>query len=268
MAWKKYAKKYARKAVRAGIRYARKRYVRGGRVNVSKISRDVYKLKTIINSERKRYVSSYREQPIGQISALTASTITYGAFYSDITPTPAEGATFNGRTGASIKLSGIHFKCQLKQQANTTQSMKFKCYIVENKGIVLTAAQALPVFIAQNPFVTLSPCLDLNSERNLDYMGDFKVLSSKTVFLAANNISTQTMIKDFSMGLKCGLGHHVRFNGDSNTVTKGQIFLFIVADCGNSSATALTTVGTGLTVIGANTGALLSINQTSYYYDN
>lgn len=265
MAWKKYAKRYARKAVRAGIRYAKKRYMRKGNLNVSKIARDVYKLKTIVNSERKRITTNVVEQSVGQINATSASTWVASNYSVDITPSPTEGIQYNGRTGSSIKMSGLHLQFQVKQQSNCQAEMRLKFLIVANKAKPDTASNIATNMLQTNPF---NNAIDFNSSLNPDYLADYKVLRTKVVRIAPDNYSGQLMLKDFSIGMKFGLGHHVRFDKDTANVTHGQLLLMVLADSGNMSATAYTGGSAGLTQIGANTGAYVSFINTSYYYDN
>ena len=73
------------------------------------------------------------------------------------------------------------------------------------------------------------------------------------------------MIKDVTIPLK--MSHHVRYSQDSTTVTGGQLIAIILADSGNTHASAACTL-TGVPIAAVNSALYFNYDYTAYYYDN
>lgn len=257
-------RKYARRAQRA----VKKRYVKkGGKLNEKRIIKDVKFLKSVLNSEKKRYtINNSSATPLGQVSGNIN-----GGLALDITPLPQQGTGFSTRNGSSIKLHSSYLQFQFYHQAQTVAPIRVKIYIFEIKGA--TQAPITNVsssFLSVNPFIYAgnSPAVaiyDYNSARNPDFMKQYRLIKVKTATVPADTLSTQPMIKDVKIGLKYK-NLHTRFSADSQTVTSGQLCCLIVTDCGNSGTTASSVALIPAT--GATTGLSVNYNFVHYFYDN
>lgn len=263
MAIRKYAKRFGR----AVGKRLRKRYIapKSGGLRVGKIARDVMYLKSLVNSEKKRFVLSTYDQVVGQIAATSTTTFVEGSYVTDITPNMGQGVTNSTRNGSSIRMCSLNVQLQIKQQSSSQSPLKLKFMWVLNRGITTSAVNFLSTFVQPNPFNTVR---DFNSFLNPDNIKNYKIMRTKTVTIPADQLTSALMIKDFRVGFKFKNGHHIRYDGNTSTVTAGQMFLVCLADSGNDQAIAYSGASTGLTQVGASTGANISFVQTLYYYDN
>jgi hypothetical protein len=229
---------------------------------VPQMARDVAMLKSMVNAEKKRYViSSTQATAIGQVNANAS-----GYMAIDITPVPGQSNTYDGRQGASVKLHSSYMKFQFYHQASTAQNIKLKMFLVHVTGApVASAATFLGQMFQQNSFV--SPGItDYNSQLNPDYFKQYRILRTRTVSLPPDSISGVQVIKEVAIPIRFR-NHHIRFNKDTNTVTSGQLLLFIFADSGNISSGSASTC-TPIPVTAVSTGCVTNYNLTYYYYDN
>jgi hypothetical protein len=79
---------------------------------------------------------------------------------------------------------------------------------------------------------------DYNSLKNPDYFGGSQKFCTKYITMPAPQYLGQIQIKEINIPLR--LDHHIRFNGNSNTLVGGQVLMFIFADSGNTSSTLST----------------------------
>jgi hypothetical protein len=243
-----------------------KRYFKGSnysKPDYSQMAKDILALKSVINSEKKRFTfPSSGPLNFGQVN-VNAS----GHYALDMTPIIGEGVTYSTRNGASIKLSSSFLEFQFYQQTNRSSGMRFKLYFVQVKGAIQTTSTFVSQFLNPNPFVS-GTIYDYNSTTNPDYFGQYKIIYTKDVYLKDDSTTSDIIIKDVKIPLKYnkGLGHHIRYNGDTNTVADGQLMLLIVADSGNF-ASGVSSIA-NIPIIGGLTGANMNINFTHYYYDN
>lgn len=242
------------------------RYGRGWKQIATKgipqMVRDVAMLKSMVNAEKKRFViTSTSAQSIGQVNYNSS-----GYLAVDITPTPSENATQSGRSGSSVKLNSAYMKFQFYHQSSTVHNIKLKMYVVQVLGVQSTGPGTfLGNMFLSNSFVSPS-ITDFNSQLNPDYFRQYRIIKQKTVSLPPDSVSNAQVIKEVAVPLKFR-NYHVRFNQDTNTVTAGQLFLFILADSGNISSSTASTC-TPIPVAGTSTGCLCNYNLTYYYYDN
>lgn len=201
----------------------------------------------LMNVEKKRVDVS---QGVGVAFALNNG-VTSGAYAVDITPTPAQGVTGSTRNGNSVKIVSACIDLQIKQDALTVNSFKYRWYIVTRPDAAqtLTASNALALFNEINPFTGF---IDYHSNRDPEYFHMFRVIRKGTGQLSADQLASQTAFNQIKIPLR--LNHHLKFNADaSTTTTKNQFYLFIVPDTGSVTAT---------------TGALAYYNCRFYYVDN
>lgn len=260
-------KKYVNKAKGVVKRAYKKRYVRKGKTNYTKMVKDVMYLKSVLNPEKKKQSGSFTDQMVGQ-----CSTDTQGWFCSDITPSPPQSAGVAGRNGNSIKLHASHIKYQFQaQSANNGSPIRFRMMIVKTVGTpVATGNPYMQAMFLPNTFINLggvnAGIIDYNSDRREDTFKQFIILRSKTIYLKPNNHNGQTQHVTGSIGLKYK-SHHVKFATDaSNARSDGQIVLIILADNGNIGGTTSSLVGTQ--AVNPNTGSNVQMDISTWYYDN
>nr|WAE43182.1 MAG: capsid protein [Cressdnaviricota sp.] len=265
----KHIKRAVRRVGRKAYNKLKKRYVSKSGVRIGQIYKDVMHLKSLVNTEKKRLDLT---SPTGGSSLYVGQINNTGPGYQliDITPIPSEGVTYSQRSGASVKLVSSYMKFQFLQQNNTHQAMRFKIMFVLTKGTPETVGNIASDMMLPNSFTGL---IDYHSMRNPDKYGDYQVLRTVHFMIPADNYtgtgaSNQTRIKDLSIGMKWmrGKGHHIRFNGDTNNVTNGQITMFILADSGNVST--ITGLFSNVATNYPSTGSQLNYDIKHYYVDN
>jgi hypothetical protein len=240
------------------------RYGRGSQIltkGIPQMLKDVNMLKGIINSQKKRYDITVSNTTVGQCN-INAS----GYYVGDISPTPTENVTFNGRIGSSIKLHSTFTTMQFYHQTSTSAPINIKIYWVLVKGATQTPSTVITNMFSPNTFTSI---VDYNSQLNPDYFGEYKILRCKKIHLPIDSYSGVSVIKTVQFGHKWfrGRGHHIRFNQDTTTVTDGQVIQIVLADCGNTnSATASTLSNTA--VLGTSTGVVMNFDIKHYYYNN
>lgn len=231
--------------------------------NASKIARvasEVAILRRLVNAEKKRYEFTVVNNAVAQVDGNTT-----GCYVRDITPVMSEGITASTRNGASIKWTSSYINMQFIHQSATQSAIKGKIYFVKVKNQIINNTTFISTFLNQNRFTTSGVVYDLYSTRQQDYFKDYIVLKTVPFKVECDQLSGQTVCKNLSIPLK--FGHHVKFQGDTNTLTDGQVFMLIVTDSGNMNASTISTVG-NIPVTAVSTGLNLCYNCISYYVDN
>ena len=214
--------------------------------NFPKMAQDIKTIGSMVNAEKKRIEQNVGQVLVGQYNGVGVS----GHYISDITPIVPQGITIATRNGASIKLHSSVMKFQVAQQANTITTMRLKVFIIKVIGPTITPNIAN--FFDINPFTN---AYDINSSRNIDKMVGFKILKVQNVTLKADNLATENSKMEFMMAWKHKGDSHIRYDKDTNNVTKGQILMIIVADTGDVINTSSTGVG-------------IQNTTRHFYYDN
>lgn len=158
-------------------------------------------------------------------------------------------------------------KFQFTHQANTTQPIRMKLYVIHIPGVPTSNITGfINSMFLPNPFITGGTIRDYNSQPNPDYFRQYRILTSRKIYLPPDQYSGALSIKDIQIPMKYK-NHHIRFNADSSTdVTSGQLIILIMSDSGNMGGTA-STLG-NIPVTGVSTGAIVNYNIIHYYYDN
>lgn len=259
-------KKMAGRAYRAGRKAVKKRYTtKKGGYRIGQITKDIAYLKGVLNPEKKNYtLNNTSNQAVGCFNGNAS-----GHYCIDISPTPTQGSTETTRNGNSIKLHSSYLQLQVRQQSAAIQPIKFKVVILAFKGIPYSSASTYPtVFLNPNPFLNGFNVYDFNSTVEQSFLPNSRIVYEKTFYLAPNNISTQTMIKDVKIPLRYR-NHHIKYLSDGSTsVTHGALYMMILADNGNCSSSTATTGQTNAVYTAINTGMLVNYNIIHYYYDN
>lgn len=240
-----------------------------GQLSLTRVLKDVNKIKTMLNAEKKRFVQQTSEtagQLIGQVGINTS-----GHFIADITPLVPIGAGNGQRNGSSIKPHSMFMEMQFTHQANTAQKMRFELEIFEVRGSVVSNVNTSAVqlyngnqFIsAQNSGVII---LDTMASRDQDYFKNYKRIYKKNFYIDPDNFTNQAVLKYLKIGIKFNKNYHIKYNDDGNIPTAGQLLLMIRADSGNTNSTVSTL--NGVSVKGASTACTFNYNNTYYFYDN
>lgn len=192
--------------------------------NIPKIVSDVKTLGDMINAEKKRIEVVSGLYYVAQNYNVTGS----GHNVTDITPVVPQGITYNTRNGSSIKLHSTVMKFNMVQQSQQNTDLRVKIYIFRTKGIptAFNIANLLDV----NPF---NNRYDFNSSRNIDKMPQFQILSIRNITIKGDTVGSQTNQKDFMIAWKHKGDSHIRYDKDTFTVTKGQIYMVMVANNGD-----------------------------------
>ena len=194
--------------------------------NIPKIIADVKKVATMVNAEKKRI-----EQNVGQVLVGQYIGAASGHYLADITPIIPQGITHTTRNGSSIKLHSSVMKFQLAQQANCITTFRIKVQVIKVIGAPITPNIANILDI--NPFTN---SYDINSSRNIDKMIGFRIIKTKYITLKADSVTGEAAKTEFMMAWKHKGDSHIRYEKDTNTVTKGQFLILIVADTGDTVA--------------------------------
>lgn len=202
--------------------------------------------------------------PLGQLNG-TSSGGGYLGF--DISCSPGQGTLGSSRNGNEIQMTSAYYQFQFIQQSACTSPVKVKMYWFSVQGYPQSnPTGVVTALFNPNPF-TNQTIYDAHSSLDSNYLGNFKLIKTKTVIVGADNYSGLTQIKTVNVGLKLKKPITVRFTGDgSNIQTEGWVYLVIMADNGNCSTSV---VGTASNVANTaiNTGLLMNYNFITYFTD-
>jgi len=242
-------KKYVKRVAKRGYALAKKRYVKGGNLNIKKMYNDIKTLKHLVNIEKKRFdVTVASPLNVGQYNGAVS-----GAHASIITPYPIEGVAQGQRIGLSIKLVSCVLSLQILQQANCLNPVKIRWAVVcrPTNDTNPNASGNLASYYEVNPF---SNVVDYYSNRDPEYFTQFTLIKSGTCLMKPDQLATQQGAIQIQVPLK--LNHHLKYNQDSsNITTKNQFLLFMTASNGDTQTSA-------------QTGCLFQYNVRWYYTDN
>jgi hypothetical protein len=250
-------KKTVRRAIRSAGRSLKRRYFKGkgfSRPKIAQMAKDVYRLKSMVNAEKKRAESGQAD-----VNVALQNGAGPGYLLAPVLPTISQGLGSSQRTGNSIKVVSFMLRGRMKQQTSINTPIRVRMYLLRAKGVqpTITGTMAAPAPVTdlavtrtfiENDIFTGYP--SYNSNRNPDTFTDWIVQSKKVVYLKGDDVTGQTQITDFSIIKKCNF--HVRYNS-SGAAEEGNLFLLVVADSGDTSTS---------------TGAKLDLYMRTFYYDN
>lgn len=267
--------KYVKRALRSRAPKKKRMMKRRPMANVAKLTRQVRKLQSQNDGEKKR-TTTFFQNGIGQLDGNTD-----GYVVNDVTPIPSQGVQTNQRTGASIRLHSSNYQFMIGQQSATNAPIKYKMTWLMPTGAPYSQGTIASQFITNvyqpNPFIggsgTGATIRDIHSQYNPDYFNTYKVIRTIRGVISPDQVNGVTMTKTFNVGFKYnrGKGHEVRFNQNTNghdNVFNGQIVLVIQCDRGNHNGTTANNLTTGVYDQPVNTGLYLQYNRVDYYYDN
>lgn len=236
-----------------------------------------------INAHRNGGSINALTQPtaIGQQFASSAvfGVTTIGGWMSmDITPYPSESNGFGGREGSQINLVSSYMQFKFAQMGtNTLTPIKIRMVIVKVLGAPQDSSAALTQFFLNSALPNGTAInnntgiIDYNSNISPDQRHQYQVLYNKTTTLYQDNIDAGLQVKQHVIKMKYnrGKGHKVRFVQNTNSVSSGQLLMFVTCDAGNINDTyAFTGNGFGtLTNNLASSGATMNFNICHYFTD-
>lgn len=255
-------KRVARNIKKAVGKAIKKRYYPKGQVKYGTIYKDVMMLKKMVNAEKKSISVNLNNQVFGQVLGNSA-----GYHSNDITPIPVQGSGSSQRNGNSIKICSWHMTAQIIQQANAVGETNYKMYMFHIKGNPLASPGTfVSEYWGNNNFVGGGgQIVDYNSQITPTEFNNARLLYFRSFKIKPDSISGQTGFRTINIGGK--LQHHVRYNGDLNTLNSGQIYLVVLADSGNCSPTVVSTLS-NIPQSAVNTGCTMNYHLRWYYYDN
>lgn len=259
----------------AGIKYVKNRYGFGKNkaINTGAIAKDVARLAMMINAEKKIYSitaqNQLASQAVGQCTANNTGTRIY-----DITPLLEQGITANTRNGDSVKFVSAYMQFCVSQQTSTAIANKCSIELWHyNGGSPIAEADALTALYQPTVFSTV---IDYQSARNIDRLGDFRLIRRMVVSVPGEQLSGNNSVKYINMPVKFnkGKGHHVRYVGPNitnNPLTdivngRSQLFLVYRAESGNRNLSTASTLNIPIQAVA--TGLIVQASYSMYYYDN
>ena len=250
--------------------FVRKRYrSKGGGMRVGKLAKDVMYLKSVLNPEKKRSLSNSLADGgslvVGQVNGNVD-----GAFLMTAHPTISTGTGFTARNGASVKLHSSIWQFNFNQQSSATVPQRL---CLEIWSITDQVYASNTTFFENkwdvNPFIGTPFVRDYNSQYDPDYYTMGKCIARRNITVKGDDLSgqkQQTVVK-IPMKYNKGQGHHLRYQGSSDTLTAGQLIMVIRANRGNCS-TVVTSAMTGILDTAPLTGVEIQYNVVHYFYDN
>lgn len=247
--FKRKFKKYRGKAIK---RYFKKGY----KPKFSRMVKDIAKVKSMLNAEKKNINDVRTGLHIGQVNANNS-----GVYVADITPSIAQGTTDSTRSGDSVKLCSAYLKFQFIELGSFPGQAKYKIEIIKVIGGPQVTGTMINQYYKIDPISTV---IDFNSVRDPDYYGQYKKVYSRVVNFTSQYSSD---IVTRSIVCKLRLNHHIRYATNTTTVADGQYIMVITADCGNASGTTASTLA-NIPAQAINTGFAMNYNFIWYYFDN
>lgn len=267
--FKSKVRKYAKKQVRRAGVALKKRYVsKKGGLKYQQIARDVMRLKSLVNAEKKRTdlesSAYYFSGAVGQVQGTNA-----GHRILDISPSSiVQGNDYNQRNGNSIRLHSCVIKGQLRQQTSTNQAIRVAIDLFVRKTDIASLGSLDSELYSQTPFVTggTQNIIDYNSVRNPDYFNDYYRIGGKRLVVRSDTISPQTpSLVNFTLPIRFR-NLHAKWN-KLGSYEQSQIIIVLRCDNGNCGTSVVSTHN-NIASTGTNTGLNFSLQWQYFYYDN
>lgn len=234
-----------------------------------KLYKDVMSLQKMINAEKKKREvtidnTSTPSPIVGQCNVNNS-----GHYILDVTPKPPQGVGYNNRNGQSIKWVSSHYSFFFQRQASNINKCTIKLQWIMVKGEPFqNTADILGKYVEPNRWIGGGVIYDNASDRKSEYFKTFKVLKTKYVSFGETDLTgaqtTDSKIVNLGFKLK---NHHVKYNNNTDTLSEGQILLYVTMNSGNCSPTTVSTLDDVALKTQA-TGVTFCHNRLDYFYDN
>jgi hypothetical protein len=198
------------------------------------LNRKVNNLIKVTKPEKKHQTTTITEA--ASFAQANSSSISPGGMYTQLAhPTLSQGVGNGHRIGNEVQLTGAMFDFEISSGTGIANNATYKIYICMKKDNVsaLSSSIMAQTMFEPNPFSPSSVCYDYHSRRDMEQMGNFRVLRQITGKIPAEYIAGQTYIKQWQTPLKLDLKQRYD-NASSITPVENQIFLVAVADSGST----------------------------------
>lgn len=222
------------------------------------------KVMNVVNKQAdKKFVNqNVVSQTVGQFQAITATTFADGYAFVPLI-LPSTGSNDSSRTGNKIHMTGAQLRLQfwLQDNASLLSGHRVRIIVFRAVGPVVPTT---PDFYLKNDSVYQG--IGYLSDRNTDYMTDYRTVCDKCYKMPLRNISNQATTLDVKINLR--LNHDVHFSGTSSTtIADSQLYMVVMADSGNIGGATYTAVQPPFPVKTGLTGLYFNANITQYFTD-
>ena len=218
------------------------------------------------NADKKQMATTtYVDQRVGQYAALTGG-LTYTGGYNLLSiNSVSTGATESTRVGNKIHITGAQIRLQFVQTdaVNTLiTGQKIRIIIFYQKG-PFTGSPDPTLLLQLDPIYT---SLDILSDRNNDYISQFKVVHDKIFKMPTKNTNAQIVPLDLKINLKLNYDQHY-YGTSSSSVVDNQLYMLILADSGNIGIVSYTPTTPYFIVRTPSSGLTFNGQSTMYFTD-
>lgn len=242
-----------------------KKSYKSKKTSVKTLNKEVKSLKKMVRMTRpeKKHLEEYAtsQRSFGQFNNTVSGHDTY-----EITPSIAQGTSANNRIGKQVNLSSMSVRFQFYQQTNTVGNRLIHMYIIQIKG---TQGFDVSEFLRYNQFFSANnvgtQIYDTNCSRNQAYYKTFRVIAHRKCYLKQDSATSQTVVKNYSLGLKFKKPLRLEYSGSGSTVDQDRIQLLLLTDAGNKGNT--NQIFNGVVTNTSFTGIAYNVNFDYYYYD-
>lgn len=234
------------------------------KASVAALSKQVTNLKKQITKdmEMKKYspTNAYGAV-IGQVNVNNT-----GADFHDLTVCNiGQGLDDDARVGKEITLKGIHFRIQMIQSSANTINNRYVIDVWRTTDMTTAVSTIRNILYDAD---SISGVIDANSTVNKEFMsgGAYTRLFSKSYYHKSDSTSGETSFRDLKFFIK--QNQKLVYTSASQQVPQNHRYLFCVrCQAGNASSTTASTLST-IPVTAINTGVILRMQHTEYFYDS
>ena len=196
------------------------------------LNRKVNKLIHDTKPEKKHQTSVISEY--ASFAQNNASTTSPGGMYTQLAgPTLSHGDGNGNRIGNEVHLTGAMFDFEITSGTGIANNAAYKIYICKKKDNVSTLSSSImaQTMFEPNPFSPGAICYDYHSRRDMEQLGNFRILRQVNGRLPLDNIAGQTYTRQHQVPVK--LDMKIRYDSASSTAAvENQLFVVAVADSG------------------------------------
>lgn len=230
--------------------------------NVEALAKSISRLKKNLrkNVELKKYSpASLDAFNVGQVNINATGAV---CRQLDIVNVPS-GVNEAERVGTEVKLIGLQMRFQIQQQSTAVFYNKLIVEVYRTPDFQISLAN-VPATLYE--IDSISGVVDANSTRAKEYMKTYTRIAKKVVYLKQDQITSETVVKDFRMFIK--QNQVLSYAGGSTGLPINYRYL-VVYRCqnGNSNTSTASTLST-IPMVQANTGILVRTTHTDWYIDN
>ena len=236
-------RKFAKRQFRRGRRALRRRYVnKRGNLRVGRISRDVARLKMLVNVEKKDHSGS--ESAINFALSDSLQTLGRGDALYKLSG-PVQGTTATTRVGNSIRISSINMALRIQGQASLTDVRNYCIYFLQYAGVPDPAKDST-AGTADYDNTLILDFLEYNSDGRLNEMcfrtketfRNWRILKVIKGRLGAQMYSSGGEdFRTYNFFLKPFKGmEHLKFDDNDSDPLQNPIYMFLTSTGGDTNS--------------------------------